>query len=598
MDEVRWDITGLVPNGWDEIYGTIEPDIEKYSEWKEKMSPDMSKELFEEYIRFGEDISSRMYRLYYHGYLQLSTDTSSPEGGLEKGKTMDLWNKWGDAGRPISHWLKGKEVEGMETLDDENAARLFAATPTMPDQEYGLHLSRESERFTLHQDVEQAISTKNNALGSLPSDLRAKIEAKQRYFFKPEGKKRGRWFDTRAELSKFYDSPDRREREAASIATAEAFAENLDLYFSIYEASVKDWNGVGVKLRGHEKPISVRNRRNEIPDEVVETLLETCTENRGIFHRWFRHKAELLGLDKLHGYDLWAPLDDKKPKEISYEEGLELVLETLAEFSPTFAEHARAIVDADHIDSHPRAGKRGGAFCATVGPDLPPYVLMNFNGTMDGVMTLAHELGHGIHSLYANHLSQSVQHAPITLAETASTLCEMIVWDKLFEKADDEERKTMLASKLTDAYGTILWQSYIVKFELAAHEAIQEGVTMESLSDIFHDVYSEMVGDSVEVGEKTRYSWAKIPHIQRTPFYCYGYSFGDLLTMSLYQMYKEDPEENLPKIERVLSAGGSENPVELLAEVGMDITSPDFWQNGFNMLSDMMDRLEDYTTSA
>lgn len=591
-DERNWNLDDIVPvGGFDDLLAGLETNIEQFSDWYEKMSPDMDEETFGDYVEFSEAVKSKAKKLYYLGSLMQAADTSSSEAGLLLSRAKDFWAKCEDAERGIEHWLKGMEREGKESLDDGNASRLFAA---VQDLEYCLHTERDKEKFTLSEPEERVVTMKDLTLGNTLTRLRSKIEAMHRYFFKPKGTKRGRYYDTLSGLLQHVRSPKPEEREAAYRGLFAEFEKNLNLFFDIYEAVVKDWDKEA-ELRGYDSPIARRNKRNDIPDAAVETLLEVCADNTGIFQRWFKFKAKELGMDKLRRFDIYAPLDTAEPKKVSFSDAIELVLDTFAQFSPQVVEHAKRVVDEEHIDSHPRKDKRSGAFCATVEPDLAPYVLMSFNGTQDSIMTLAHELGHAVHSLYAADHSVSSQHAPLPLAETASTLCEMIVFDKLFEEAEsDEVRKAMLAGKIDGAYGTVMRQAYFVIFEKKAHEAIAKGTTPEELSDIYFSTLEEQFGDSIDIDPVFRKEWTYIPHMVHTPFYCYAYSFGDLLSLALYGMYKEQGEAFLPKIEKILAYGGSEEPEKILEEVGIDMSSREFWQKSFDVIAEMQDRLEQY----
>ena len=592
-DERNWNLDDIVHlDGFDDLLAGLDSDIGQFSELYEKMSPDMDEETFTGYVEFSEEFKSRMYRLYDFGLLMQAVDTTSSEAGLLISRAKDFWGKYEDAERGINHWLMGKEQEGKAWLDDENAARLFAS---IPDLEYAFHADRDAEEFILSEPEERINTMKDLTLGSTLTQLRSKIATMQQYFFKPEGAKRGRTIKTQSELTQKFRSPKPEVREATYRALFTEYEKNLKLYFDIYQAVVKDWGQMG-ELCGYDSPIAKRNCENDIPDAAVETLLEVCADNRGIFQRWFKFKGKELGMDKLRRFDIYAPLDTAEAKKFTFSEGVELVLDTFAQFSPRLAEHAKRVIDEEHIDSHPRQHKESGAFCETAGPDITPYVMMNFNGTQDSVMTLAHELGHAVHSLYAADHSISVQSAPLPLAETASTLCEMIVFDKLFEEAEsDDVRKAMLAGKIDDAYGTIMRQAYFVIFEKKSHEAIAKGTTPEELSELYFSKLEEQFGDSLELDPVFKNEWAYIPHMVHTPFYCYAYSFGDLLSLALYGMYKEQGEEFVPKIERILAHGGSEDPQKILEEVGIDMCSKEFWQKSFDVIAEMQDRLEQYS---
>jgi oligoendopeptidase F len=229
----------------------------------------------------------------------------------------------------------------------------------------------------------------------------------------------------------------------------------------------------------------------------------------------------------------------------------------------------------------------------TITPTITPYVLLNYTNKMRDVSTLAHELGHGVHSLYANKHSISTQHATLPLAETASTLGEMILFEKILSETKDPKlKKQLLSDKLADSYATVCRQNYIVKFEISAHDAIQKGIEENELSQMWLDNLKQQFGDSVEVDEMFRYEWAYIPHIIHTPFYCYAYNFGELLSMALYAKYKQEGESFVPKIEAILAAGGSQDPKEVLANVGIDMSSADFWQGSFELIRAWQKELE------
>lgn len=299
-------------------------------------------------------------------------------------------------------------------------------------------------------------------------------------------------------------------------------------------------------------------------------------------------KAKALGMKKLRRYDIYAPVGGKEHK-YTFEESKKKVLEIFNEFTPGFHARAKLIFDEEHVDSHPRQGKRSGAFCSTTAPSITPYVLLNFNGTPNSLMTMAHELGHGIHSLYSNKLSTLVQSEPLPLAETASTFSEMLIFDRLLEEIKNpEEKKTLLFEKIGSSYATIIRQNYFVKFEVAAHDAIKKGTTAKGLCDIYSENLKEQFGSSIDISDEFRFEWSYIPHIFRTPFYCYAYNFGELLAMSLYSIYKSRGKSFIPKIEMILASGGSEKPSRLLKSIGIDINSKSFWNGSFSMIREWL----------
>ena len=230
----------------------------------------------------------------------------------------------------------------------------------------------------------------------------------------------------------------------------------------------------------------------------------------------------------------------------------------------------------------------------SINAEIPPYVLTNFDGTNRAISTLAHELGHAVHDLHTTHLPHTISHAPLPLCETASTFAELVVFETLLaEAATEEEKRALLMDKVADSYATIIRQNYFILFEIEAHKALQQGASAKELNDLYYSLLQEQFGDSVEVPEDFAYEWSYIPHIFHSPFYCYAYNFGELLSLSLYAMYtQEGADLFLPKLEKLLKAGGSQDPEKLLASIGIDITSEDFWQGGFRIVEEWVHQLE------
>lgn len=594
--EMRWNLDDIVSlDRFDALYSEVEERLKRYDSFYSTMVPAMTEEDFRIYVEFEEETGHMLNRLSAMPSLMIAADQRSENGRLLEEKAKELYLKYDDASRKISHWQIGKEVEGKVRLDDENAKRIFSAVPGL---EYVLSHSRESARYILSEAEEKLITQKDMNGVDVLVQLRDIIETEMKYFFKPKGAKRGKTMATPAQLGSYVRSAKPEEREAAYTALLSKYNENLDKFFMIYQAVVKDWCNEA-RLRGYKSSISMRNHENHVPDDAIETLLEVCTENRTVFQDYFRFKARELGMEKLRRFDLYAPLESKERRAIPLSEAVRLVLDAFSELSPEFAEKAKMIIDSRHIDSHPRPNKSSGAFCATVSPDILPYLMLNYTDTESDVGTLAHELGHGVHSQYARPLLRNPEYfnlpATLPLCETASTLGEMIVFERRFEAAENDEiRKAMLSEKLAGSFATVLRQSYFVKFEILAHEAIQKGVTAEELSDIYFSTLQEQFGDAVDIDPIFRYEWAYIPHIVHTPFYCYAYNFGELLSLALYARYKKEGSNFVPKIERILESGGSKSPREILSDVGIDMCSREFWQGSFDIIKEWQKKLERY----
>lgn len=583
-----WNLDHIVSlKNWPKLYKELEADLVVYEKWWSKLAPDMPTKTFVNFIEFDEEFAENITRLYDRTALMEDVDQKSAQAKKLKSQANDLFVKIGESTTKISHWLKGLEVIGTKRLDDKNAVRLFAA---VPDLTYVLGYNRESAKHTLSEAEEILTTQKDASLGAALHDLRELIEGDFRFELKVKGKAIIK-ISTLSELRRYIYSDQSVYRQAAYEALLGKYGEHLDKFFLIYQAVVKNWD-MEAKKRNFVSPIARRNFGNHVPDRAIEVLLDVVTKNKNVFQEFFNYKAKVLGVKKLSRFDVYAPL--KKAKSaFEYSQALDLVLKIFTEFSPTFASYAKKIVTDQHIDIYPNQDKRSGAYCATVGPNLAPYVLLNFTNTARDVSTLAHELGHGVHSLYAAHHSISAQHANLPLSETASTLAEMLLFENLLATAKNpEEKKLMLADKLGDSFATILRQTYMVKFELKAHDLIGKGTTAAELSAEWLKLLKEQFGSSVEVPEIFKNEWACIPHIVRSPFYCYAYSFGELLSLALYARYKKEGQSFVPKIEKILAAGGSEDPDKVLKEVGMDMADPDFWQGSFDIIKGWVKELK------
>jgi oligoendopeptidase F len=248
-------------------------------------------------------------------------------------------------------------------------------------------------------------------------------------------------------------------------------------------------------------------------------------------------------------------------------------------------EFSQRVFNEQHVDSEIRRNKQGGAFCSTMSPRKTPYVLLNFDGRSRDVSTMAHELGHAVHSIAASDKPITVAQAPLPLAETASVFAEMLLNDKLIGQVAPREQKILLAEQIDDMYATIMRQAYFTLFEIDAHQIIaNQNSTIDKVSELYFNNLNQQFGDSVNVSSDFKWEWTYIPHFYHSPFYCYAYSFGNLLVLSLYQQFKNEGPSFVPEYFKILSSGGSRKPEELLKESGMDISTDKFWQQGFDLL--------------
>jgi oligoendopeptidase F len=348
------------------------------------------------------------------------------------------------------------------------------------------------------------------------------------------------------------------------------------------------------RLRRYQHPKQSRNLGNEIDDATVEALLAAAERGFPTVARYYRLKATLLGLPVLEDYDRYAPVG-AAPGSIGFAQAREIVLGAYADFSPRMAEIAGLFFERRWIDAELRPGKRGGAFSASTVPSVHPYVLLNYTGNLRDVMTVAHELGHGVHQYLARERGLFEQDTPLTTAETASVFGEMLVFRRLLARERDPRvRLSLLCGKLEDAFATVSRQVVMTRFEEKLHAARRaEGeLPVERVNALWLEANRPMFGDAVRLNEHYAWWWLYIPHFVHSPFYCYAYAFGELLVLALLRRYDEEGSAFVPKYLELLRAGGSRTPPELLARLGLDITDPRFWDGGLAVLEGMVAEAE------
>ena len=270
-----------------------------------------------------------------------------------------------------------------------------------------------------------------------------------------------------------------------------------------------------------------------------------------------------------------------------------MVFESFSAFHPEFGKLARRVFDENHLDSEVRKGKQSGAFCASIVPEMTPYVKVNYQGNAREVATLAHELGHAIHAMLASHHSTFTFHSSLPLAETASTFGEMMLVERMLAAEKNKSvRRDILFRQVDDSYATIGRQAWFAMFERNAHDMIMKNASVDEVSAMYFENLKEQFGDSLELAEEFKWEWVAIPHFYHTPFYVYAYSFGKLLALSLYKQFRAEGESFKPKYKKILAAGGSEAPARILSEAGIDIRSAKFWQGGFDVIQEQVEELE------
>jgi oligoendopeptidase F len=384
--------------------------------------------------------------------------------------------------------------------------------------------------------------------------------------------------------------PDRELRAVAAAAVTEALAPGLRTRAYLFNTLLLD-KSVDDRLRGYPSWVSSRNLSNEASDESVQALVEAVVARYGIAQRWYATKAQVLGLERLADYDRMASVAADE-STIGWSRAKDLVLDAYGGFSPELADVARRFFDEDWIDAPTVDGKRPGAFCAYTVPSHHPYVLLNWTGRNRDVLTLAHELGHGLHAYLARDQGVFHQSTPLTLAETASVFGEAVTNQALLEQIDDPaQRFALLASTLEDSIATVFRQVAMNRFEHAVHtERRDQGeLSVERFGELWTDTQAAMLGDSVELTDGYRGWWSYIPHFIGSPGYVYAYAYGQLLALSVYARYRERGAAFVPAYLELLSAGGSMSPEELGAMVDCDLADPGFWDAGLDIVEQQLD---------
>ena len=450
--------------------------------------------------------------------------------------------------------------------------------PQLKPYRHYLQLQREHAKHNLSEAEEGILEETANTRGRAFERLFTEITSRQTFRLGEEEL-------TQSELlARFHDS-NRETREAASTALTHTLKEGAHILTFIFNTLLHEKQVID-RLRGFSTPEAARHLDNEVDEAVVNNVVDVCVDNYGTVADYYHLKRELLGLDELTHYDRYAPITSNRTK-FSFHEAKDIVLDAFGRFSTRLTEITEPFFSRRWIDAALRTGKQGGAYCAGITPDLHPYILLNYTDEPRDVMTLAHELGHGVHDVLASKQNLLNYYPVLPLAETASTFGEMLVFDALQTTlSSPHERLALLCAKIEDTFATVFRQITMYRFERKAHRLRREEGEQptEAYCELWQRTMQEMFGDSPTLGEEHQWWWLYIPHINRSPFYVYAYAFGELLVLSLYAKYQQEGEAFVPAYFDLLRAGGSAPPAKLIANMGIDITSSDFWQGGCNLI--------------
>ncbi|MET4634553.1 oligoendopeptidase F [Kaistia defluvii] len=526
-----------------------------------------------------ETLEELLGRIISYAGLVYSGDTTDPVGAKFYG---DVQQKITDAGTHLLFFtleLNRIEDSVLETAMQADA-RLAHYRPWIEDV-------RKEKPYQLEDRVEQLFHEKSVTGRGAWNRLFDETMASLRFDVN------GEELTLEPTLNLMQD-PDEAKRKAASDALAATFKENIRLFTLVTNTLAKD-KEISDRWRGFEDVAASRHLANRVEPEVVDALVAAVREAYPrLSHRYYKLKAKWFGKDALDHWDRNAPLPKVPGRTIPWTEARDTVLSAYGDFAPEMAEIAREFFDKNWIDAPVRPGKSPGAFAHPTVPSVHPYVLLNYQGKTRDVMTLAHELGHGVHQVLAAPQGALMAPTPLTLAETASVFGEMLTFRALLDsQTDPVQRKAMLASKVEDMINTVVRQIAFYSFERKVHIARREGeLTSDQLNAIWMEVQVESLGPAIRLGSGYETFWTYIPHFIHSPFYVYAYAFGDCLVNSLYAVYRQSESGFQEKYFDLLKAGGTKHHSELLAPFGLDATDPSFWQKGLSVLEGFISELE------
>ena len=526
-----------------------------------------------------EAIDEILSRILSYSQLLHAGDVSDPEIG-KFSQTMR------EKATEINSHLLFFTLELNKLEDDLFAAKLSEST-TLTRYKPWLESVRLYRPYQLSDELERLLLDISVAGSAAWMRLFDETMASLRFPFRDQSL-------TMTEILHKMQDRDSKTRKEASQSMGKVLSENISTFSLITNTLAKD-KAVEDKWRGFDRPISSRNLSNHVEDTVVDALIQAVREKYpDLSHRYYRLKAKWLGQETLDYWDRMAPPPADDDRTFTWEDAKKIVMTAYGSFSPDMAGVGQKFFDNAWIDVPPRQGKSGGAFAHPTVPSAHPYLLLNFQGKSRDIMTLAHELGHGVHQVLAGKQGHLLADTPLTLAETASVFGEMLTFKSMLAATKDPmARRAVLASKIEDMINTVVRQIAFCEFERLVHDERKEGeLTAERLGELWMQVTHDSLGDVFRFDEHYRHYWAYIPHFIHSPFYVYAYAFGDCLVNALYAKYEAEPDGFQQKYMDMLSAGGTLGHKELLAPFGLDASDPNFWKLGLSVIEGFIDELE------
>ncbi|HXE95251.1 MAG TPA: M3 family oligoendopeptidase [Dongiaceae bacterium] len=531
-------------------------------------------------IRAYEALQTRMAKPFCYAHLLFAADS-----GNEVFRALS--QRCSELGSRLSQQLLFFDLELMELSDERFEA--FRALPEAAGYRHFLEGIRKFRPHTLKENEERLLTRKDLTGVRAFTKLFDELSASLSYQMELDGELRT---FTGEELLALLHHTSGDVRFRAMTLFLERHGEHGIVYNAVFNNMALD-HGQEMELRRYQTPIQPTNIGNEIPDEAVEHLMCVTEANYGLAQEYFRIKAGMLKMDKLRNCDIYAPVAETE-RSYAFEEARGLVVDSYRAYNPEFGAIVEAFFNERRVDVLPRTGKSGGAFAMGISPELPPFLLLNYTGTLRDLATIAHEAGHGLHFVIAQKQSMLNYHAPLPLAETASVFGEMLLTRRLLDnETDPGVRRSLLCAKIEDIIATTFRQTVLTRFELRLHNERTGGLlSNDRVAEIWLEENGRLYGDSVEMIPAYRWGWSYISHFIHSRFYCYSYTFAELLVLALFQKYREEGDSFKPGYHALLESGGALSPADTARLAGIDITDSGFWQKGYDVLAGLIEELK------
>ena len=585
-ENIRWDLGDLFESPDDPKLAKTERDAVKAAEefvhrYRNRIETPSGPrpELMAQALGDYEQVLDLAYRVVCYARLAHSADANNSRHGALLARSEELLTK-------IRTTVMFFELDWI-ALDDELAAKVVQ-DPSCKRWQHFLTSIRRYKPHTLSEAEEIILAEKNSTGATAFQRLFDESASAAVYQVELEGTERPM---SQSETLALLHHSDRAVRQAAHAGFTRGLEKDSHLTTFVFNTLLRD-HAVNSRLKDYDDPADSRHLANEIQRETVRALISACEDRGFIVRDYYRLKSRLLGISPLYDYDRYAPveIEGATTPGCDWDQACQIVRDSYFDFNPSLGAIVDEFFSGRWVDAGPRAGKRGGAFCSSTVPSVHPYILMNYTDKLSDVLTLAHELGHGVHQRLAQPQGILQQTTPLTLAETASVFGEMLVFDRLLKQQTNPKVKlALLCHKLENCIATIFRQVVLTRFEESIHSSRAEGeLSTEDLDRLWLEANAPMHGSAVELTDGYKRWWSYIPHFVHTPFYCYAYSFGELLVLTLWNQYQREGASFVPKYLQLLEAGGSDTPVRLIARMGLNIDDPRFWSSGLEVLEGLL----------